>query len=99
MSAASCPLQVALDVSNSLVIDQLLLQPRASPLGMWTLQKLGLDPTGQQLTFQEVCQAARRCRCTALGYRRSDGRMVLVPSPGLAKLTAEDRVVVLARAS
>lgn len=66
---------------------------------MWSLQKLGLDPSSQQLTFQGVCEAARRQRCTALGYRRWDGRMVLVPSPGAASLTAEDLVVVLARAS
>jgi hypothetical protein len=87
-------LQVALEVANSLVIEQLLLQPRASSLSMWSLQKLGLEPDCP-LTFSQVSQAARKARCTALGYRRQDGRMVLVPLPGATRLTAHDRVVVL----
>lgn len=87
-------LQVALEVANSLVIEQLLLRPRASSLSMWSLQKLGLEPDCP-LTFSQVSQAARKARCTALGYRRQDGRMVLVPLPGATRLTAHDRVVVL----
>lgn len=87
--------QVALEVANSQVIDQLLLNPRSGGLGIWSLHKLGLSADGsQQLTWADVSRAARQCRCTALGYRRADGRMVLVPSAS-ASLSADARVVVL----
>jgi hypothetical protein len=86
---------VALEPANSLVIDQLLLQPWASGLSIWSVQRLGLQPD-EQLTFAAVRQAARQRKCTALGYRRSDGRMVLVPSEqGMTTLSAEDRIVLL----
>lgn len=89
--------QVALEVANSLVIDQLLLNPRSGGLGIWSLHKLGLDGS-QQLTWADVSQAARQCRCTALGYRRADGRILLVPSAS-ATVTPADKVVVLSSTS
>lgn len=82
-------------MDNAHVIEQLLLQPCSSALCITSLARLGLHPDTQGITFSEVQQAARQQRVTAIGYRRADGRMVLVPEQGSVALGPGDRIVVL----
>jgi hypothetical protein len=84
-------LQVAQDLSNALVLQSLLEDQAGRVLCMLTLQDLGL--AAGPCVWSDVMEAARPHRCTALGYRRADGRMVLVPSLERLALAADGRIV------
>lgn len=92
------------DACNARVIEALLQQPgegggaagQRSRLTMLPAAALGLPTCGASVAFADVAAAARRRRCTALGYRRLRGRLLLA-TPASAAVTFEegDQVVVL----
>jgi hypothetical protein len=101
MVIATVVVQVAQDPTSAMALDQLLVHPHGpgSGLCIWPASYLGFA-CGCPTSFCSVRKAARRKGSCAVGYRRADGRMLLVP-PGDHSLTFEqgDQVVVIAAAT